>query len=161
MKQLRLDWMFGLDLDDVVKIDALSYGEVWTAQDFRKRLTKMPPDVGMVIRDLDNKVICYVVYRLERAQMIITRLGVDPCHRRRGFGRALIEGLMVKLARGKRSRLVVHLSELALGCQKWLKACGFQVVNIYHGEGDQGEDVYRFVRGLAVLTAQQESEVSA
>jgi [ribosomal protein S18]-alanine N-acetyltransferase len=92
------------DVGDVSAIERAVFSDPWSAHDFRECVASAAP---FLVAEEHGTVAGYVVAHFGADEGEILNLGVATAHRRRGLGRALVEGVVKLLAdRGVR---VVYL----------------------------------------------------
>lgn len=138
-------WMIRRDLARVVAIEAASSGAPWGEADFVAAL-KQRNCIAMVA-EVGEEVVGFMVYELHPGEIRLVKAAVDPDRRRLGIGRRLMDRLAGKLGNGRRRCLSASVRETDLAAQLFLRACGWQAVDILRGAcDDTGEDAYRMVK---------------
>jgi len=149
--KLNIRWMTGRDMEWAAALERASFEFPWAAVDF-VRFLRGRSSIGMVAERGDH--LCgYMVYELEKTQIVLATLAVDPYWRRCGVGRAMIERLQNKLNAKRRQRLVAVVTESNVRAQLWLRALGFccrWIIRQPYCETD--EDGYEFVYDARNLT---------
>ncbi len=143
-------WMARRHMEAVVRIEAASFAAPWSEQDFCSILHRRNA-IGKVAEH-HGAIIGYMVYLLLDEAIEVVNLAVDPPFRRQGFGRNMLRKLAGSLCAGRRTRLVVPVSEYSLPAQLWLRACGLraqQIIRNFYGGDDRDEDAYLFVGRLS------------
>lgn len=123
---IRIRWMIRRDLAEVLAIDAhnpIPWGEERFIDVLRQRNV-----IGMVIiespyamqEDLGS-VRGFFIYGWRKQTMQLLNIGIDPTHRRKGLGTAIVDKLKSKLSERK---LIVDVPETDLAMQLFLKANG-------------------------------------
>jgi ribosomal-protein-alanine N-acetyltransferase len=128
------------DLAEVVAIDALSYEEPWSAEDFNKELARRN-QMGTVAEHGD-RVVAYMLHELKLTSLIVHRLAVHPGWRRMGIASQMLRRLTAKLTPEHRRKVVVDVHETAVAAQLCLRGCWFLATDILRGRDG---DVYRMV----------------
>lgn len=136
-------WMIRRDMPDVMAIEQASHAFPWSEERIVKTLRGRNA-IGMVAV-IGECAQGFMIYELNRTCITLLDLAVEPAWRQRGIGTALINKLKDKLARGRRSQLVVSVRESNLGAQLFLKACGLKAAIVIRADyEDTGEDSYVF-----------------
>jgi len=141
---MHLRWLIRHDMPRVLAIERAAFEFPWTAQEFVRHLRQRNM-IGMVA-ELDHRVAGYMLYELERQQIRLVNLAVDPTAQRRGFGTALVAHLLKKLSPGRRPRLVTAVRETNLPAQQFFRACGLRAIGVWRScyADVPGEDAYVF-----------------
>ncbi|HYL54001.1 MAG TPA: ribosomal protein S18-alanine N-acetyltransferase [Gemmatimonadales bacterium] len=110
------------DVDDVSAIERAVFSDPWSAHDFGEC---MASDVLFLVAEEHGTVVGYVVAHAAADEGEILNLGVASAHRRRGLGRALIQGVVALL--GKRGVRLVYLEvrESNAGARRLYQSLGF------------------------------------
>ena len=75
----------------------------------------------------DEEIAGYMIYSLHKEFLVLERLIVDPKHRKKGFGKQMIEKLIGKLSHHRRIYIEANFYEEYLEVGAFLKKCGFVV----------------------------------
>src|ERR1700758_4970345 len=110
------------DVDDVGAIERAVFSDPWSAHDFGECVAS---GALFLVAEEHGTVVGYVVAHDAADEGEILNLGVAPAHRRRGLGRALIQGVVALL--GKRGVRVVYLEvrESNAGARRLYQSLGF------------------------------------
>lgn len=123
---VQIRWMIRADMPQVVPISTESFDEPWSHEDFVSYL-RIQSVIGMVATSRETgDVLGYMVYQLCDNRISLWRVAVKPDYRRRGIGRQMIDKLISKLQRHKRSKLTHLVPESNLQAQLFLKALGLR-----------------------------------
>ena len=91
------------DIDNALDIESDSFSVPWDRASFERELSEENAHC-LVIRKRrpkePDRVIAYLCFRLNRLQVYITNLAVDPAYRRRGVATFLL-GYSLGLAKGR------------------------------------------------------------
>lgn len=137
-----LRWMIRRDIPAVLAIEQASFTPHWDEEDFIHCL-RQRNCIGMVA-EVREQVAGYMIYELHKNRLHVLNFAVDPPHRRRGVGRAMIQKLFNKLSPLRRTSIVLDVRETNLEAQKFYRACGFLATAVLRGHYiDTGEDAYR------------------
>lgn len=138
-------WMIKSDLDTVVFIEQQSFQFAWTREEFLRAL-RQRNTIGMVVEDKDT-VVGFMVYSLVDNSIKLENIAVAKHHRRKGYGRAMIEKLIWKLNPERRNRISLLVRETNLDAQLFLRSCGFRCIGMYEGAyDDTDEPGYCFIK---------------
>lgn len=129
-EKTHIRWMIRADLPEVFAIERFSFEHPWTADDFMRCLRKRYC-IGFVAEWLiPRRVVGYMIYELNKRNLFLLNLAVDPSARGCGVGRAMVDKLLSKLSPSKRTELRVAVSEENLNAQLFFRACGFRCVGV-------------------------------
>lgn len=141
---VHIRWMIRRDMPEVLAIETASFEFPWTEEDF-VRCLRQRNCIGMVA-ELDERVVGFMVYELNKSHLHVLNFAVHPDYRRRGIGRRMIDKLASKLSAQGRTRLILEVRETNLGAQLFFRAMGFRAVCVLHDfYEDTSEDAYRMV----------------
>jgi ribosomal-protein-alanine N-acetyltransferase len=142
----NIRWFIKRDMPEVLEIEQSLGEQAWCEEDILHHL-RQRDTIGMVY-DLGDRLLGYMLYRLAKHSIELVRLVIHPGYRKVGVGANLIQRLVSKLSRHKRTFLGVNVSEQDLAAQLFLKACGLLAVRVIPTEDGA---VYRFVYMLPQL----------
>jgi ribosomal protein S18 acetylase RimI-like enzyme len=108
----------GETLAAIIRIEVASFPEPFTLSQLRHYLTRG----GVVLRvyrypKIDGEIVGYSLHRERLASLYLARLAVDPVHRRRGIGTAMLQPLLTDY----RGCVCTTVCETNLGGQLFLK----------------------------------------
>lgn len=133
---LHIRWMIRRDMEEVLAIEAGSYLDPWSEQDFLAALRGRNV-IGMVCeaKREDGPVFGFMVYALHKRHIHILDMAVGPAYRRRGIGAAMVAKLKEKTLFKNRKRPVLCLEcrETNLGALLFWKAQGFIATDVLRG----------------------------
>jgi ribosomal-protein-alanine N-acetyltransferase len=123
------------DIDAVVEIEKLSYGEPWSRRQFRAALEGDANQRVLVLRHAGEggRIVATLVLQVVVDELHVHNVAVDPAHRGRGLGRRLLElGLAYGARRGTRLTFleVRRSNEVAL---RLYASLGFDQVGVRRG----------------------------
>ncbi|AMV24618.1 putative acetyltransferase [Gemmata sp. SH-PL17] len=127
-----LRWGCRLDLPRVVEIAASSFESPWDHRDFMTALKRR--DCVLMVAEVGDVIVGYMVYVLHRDRIEIVTLGVAPEYRGRGIGRQLVEKAGDKAYYLSGKRVASTVRESLTGGLMFLRACGFRAVEVLRGE---------------------------
>lgn len=132
IESIRIRSMELSDLEEVRRIDRLSFSLPWPESAYRHELLENPASMHWVaeITDLngDSKVVGMVVVWLILDEAHIATLAVHPAYRRAGIGtRLLKQALIEAVNRGARSAMLEVRANNAIA-QSMYQRFGFEVV---------------------------------
>lgn len=136
-----IQWMIRRMLPDVLLLEKSCFEFAWTEEDFLSIL-RQRHCTGMVAQHR-NKVVGYMVYKLEREKLRVLNFAVCPSIRRAGVGTQMVSKLIGKLSQQCRRHIVLHVRETNLGAQLFFQSLGFLATGVLrdHYE-DSAEDAY-------------------
>lgn len=149
----HLRWITRADMPAVLDIERRSFADPSTEDDFFIVLRKRNC-IGMLVelrgRLLDpSKTVAFMIYELRKTAIHVLRFAVDPEFRRRGIGRAMVAMLVGKLHEQRRTRIVLEVSAMNTGAQRFFRAVGFRATGVLKAfYGDPPRDSYRMVYRL-------------
>lgn len=136
-------YMTTCDLPHVARIEALSYADPWTEDDFALAARERNVVCYVAERPGDAQPIGYAVICFERGAIRMLNLAVDPGNRRRGVGEAMVNRLVGLLKSHKKTDLVLNVSDENLAAHLFLKQVGFVAEGVRRG-GPGEADQYLF-----------------
>lgn len=133
------------DRAEVMRIEAASFPNAWTARDLERFLAR--PHASGHVLERAGKLVGFFVLERTRDRVHIANLAVDPDARRSGVGTlALLAIDNIAWAYGLR-RIELEVRETNLAAQLLYRSGGYRAVQILRAHyGD--EDGYRMVRIL-------------
>jgi len=151
----HIRWVTRPDLPQLVALEQRCFSAAqsrWGAEQFRRAFAH-PRGLGKVVSDVDERILGYLVYRLDRRRFWVLNLAVDPAARRRGIGTRLVQTLTERLS-ARRPRLEVAVWERNLAAQLFFRAAGLRCVktarSYFTSDSGQEEDAYVFRRELSL-----------
>ncbi len=138
---VHIRWMIRRDMPSVIDIEGGSFEFPWSEEEFIRAL-RQRNCIGMVA-ELNEIVVGFMVYELHKNRLHILNFAVHRDYRRNGVGKAMIEKLVGKLSRQRRSRILLEVRETNLQAQLFFREVGFQAVSVlrdYYEDTD--EDAY-------------------
>lgn len=151
--KVHLRWIINRDIPEVLAIEALSWPDPWTEEDFIACLRQRNM-IGQVA-EVGERIVGYIVYEIYVSRMHLLNMAVDPQYRRRGVGQQMVDKLTSKLALNRRTRITADVPETALDACLFLKAHGFQAVRVMR-DFFENEDGLRFVFRVAAEASSEE-----
>ncbi len=156
--RLHQRWLIRRDFPEVLSIEAACLAPRWTEDDLL-RMLRHRNTIGMVCEDttrsagrttLDNPIVGYMVYSLNRYSLEVLHLAVAPAYRRRGVGRAMAAKVAGKLSPDRRILAETVVRESNLSAALFWRACGWQATGVLYGRfrdggpDGAGEDGWHF-----------------
>jgi len=141
----QMRWIIRRDSDRVREIENATGGR-WRSNDLATCL-RYRDSIGLVYED-NYFIKGFMVYRLSKKSISITKLVVDTEFQRKGVGSEMINKLKEKLSKQMRTSLFVEVSETDIVAQIFLAKNGFKIVDRYQDIWDDGE-IYKFEYCLA------------
>ncbi|MCS7017245.1 MAG: ribosomal protein S18-alanine N-acetyltransferase [Gemmatales bacterium] len=156
---VQIRWMIKRDMPEVLAIEQASFDTPWTEEDFLNAL-RQRNCIGMVA-ETHEQLVGFIVYELQKSQMVMLNLAVHPQFRRRGIGRQLVERLISKLTQQRRDKITLEVRERNLPAQLFFKALGFHAVRVLREYyPDTGEDAYVMQYHLPEPSSQEQSRAA-
>lgn len=128
-------WGIARDVPEVLTIEAASPLTQWSHADFMNALRRR--DTIMLVCDTGDRVTGFTVYQLHDSHLELLNFGVHPEHRRKGYGRALVDRIKYKVCSHKRTRVIADVWEGETASHLFARAMRFRATGV---EGD----CYRF-----------------
>jgi ribosomal-protein-alanine N-acetyltransferase len=150
------------DLADVVRIERASFGpEAYSVMTFLAHVFRDRKGL-FVAEDDDGRAVGYVLVRIGLRWLGvrrggITSIAVDPSHRRRGFGRALMAAALAHLKSNGVDEADLEVNVVNRAAQSLYGASGFvqsRLLPDYYGAGGDG---LKMVLDLRRSTAVEQS----
>lgn len=142
-------WMIRRDMPSVLKIEAESFENPWSEEEFIRCLRQRNV-IGMVAEAVvSSKGHCgsvlagYMIYELHANRLHLLNFAVDPLCRRAGVGTAMIDKIKSKLTPDRRNRLMLEVRESNLIAQLFFKSQGLWATSVLRNYyEDSSEDAY-------------------
>jgi ribosomal-protein-alanine N-acetyltransferase len=132
----------GRDYDLLTAIDAHSFEEYWTKDDFKREIKKQ--SVVCRLAEDAGATRGFVLYELYLHRIHIIRIGVHPKYRKQGIGSALLADVAGRLSED-RNLLAAEVRESNLPLQLFLSSEGYNAVEVMRNYyADTGEDCFVF-----------------
>lgn len=150
MTTVHTRWMIRRDFQEVLEIEASSFGTPWTEDDFLRCL-KQRNCIGMVAETAD-RVLGFMVYELHKSRINIANFAVHPAFRRQSIGRQMIAKLEGKLSFNRRNAMTVTVNESNLDALLFFKRLGFLATDVLRGHFDEEDGIaMRFTLASRVI----------
>lgn len=124
---IHIRWMIRRDMAEVLDIDGRCFGragrlsrEEWAA------LLRHKHTIGMVVES-DDRVVGWMVYRIDKQSLELLRLAVHPEETRLGHGRKMVDKLADRLQRTQRKFLAACVPADSLDACRFLSRMGFRM----------------------------------
>ena len=146
-RDLRMRWLIRRDLPSVCDIDENIYGdECWKRKDFVQTLSQKTT-IGMTCEYKDQN-LGYIIYTLNKDNIKIVRLCVDPLYMGEGIGTFMLKRMIEKIdTSSKRNRLTIDIDETNVIAQLFLRKCGLKADKIIRN-GYNENDNYQFIYNI-------------
>ncbi len=150
-------------LDQVVALDALCFGKLWSRDLYERELESDRSDLMAVI--YDNQLLAYACVWCILEEAHITILAVDPVYQRRGLGRLLLWGLMECAIARKLERSTLEVKPSNIGAIDLYQSYGFTEAGRRPKYYDDGSDALILWRSklqhpeFKVLQQQQQRKI--
>lgn len=142
-------------LEDEADLSRLDFATTWTFSTIRAVPTQPRPFLGkdtspgdVLVAEDDGVVAGYLrlthptPFPSSRHVLLVSGIGVDPAHTRRGIGRALVEAAIAEARTRGMRRLTLHVLGPNAAARALYESCGFVVEGVQHGEFHlEGQDV--------------------
>ncbi len=138
---VHIRWFIARDLPEALAIEATSFAQPWTEQDFRDTF-RQRQCVGMVT-EVGKFVTGYFVYELHKHKLHLLNMAVAPIWRGQGIAAQMIFKLKSKLSIHLRTHITADIRETNLTAQLFFRGQGFRAAAILRGFHANGEDAYR------------------
>lgn len=112
------------DIDGIVAVENASFSQPWSRQSLLDELTNK---LAYYLVAADGKRVAgYVGAWFISGEGHITNIAVDPAYRRRGIGRALLEGLQAECKRREGTLLTLEVRVSNTPALKLYRSFGFE-----------------------------------
>lgn len=133
------------DVHELAMLERWCHEPAWSAKQLADFYTFRTPSI--VLGECDERPIAYAIFESSSTKVCLYRLGVDPIYRRQGYGRQLLESIILGFGQtAVPPRLVIDVRESNFVGQLFLRACGIPCVaikpDVFVGPP---EPAYRFV----------------
>ena len=122
-------WLIRPDIDDMLEIEhaCFQWQDRWTEEMFLA-LLRQRNHIGVIITNggEQDRVVGFMVYRLERDRYELLRFAVHKDHQRMGYGRLMMGRMAGRLSDQLRTHVGVDVPEHNVGTQLFLSRCGFK-----------------------------------
>lgn len=140
---VHIRWMIRRDMEQILATELKAFDVPWTEEAFIQCL-RQRNCIGMVA-EINETVVGYMVYLLNKKSLEILNFGVDPLLSRNGIGTAMVDKLKGKLSVDRRDSLLLHIRETNLPAQLFFKSQGFMATGVFKNHwNESNEDAYRF-----------------
>lgn len=140
---MHVRWMIRRDMNEVLDIDRDCFHSPWGEDGFIKML-RQRNIIGMIV-ELDEKVVGFMVYQLNKRSLHIHRFAASP--KGEGTGSEMVNKLKGKLNQQRRNKITVDVPERMLGALNFFKRHDFIATGI-SGAWDSDEDYIHMVYEL-------------
>jgi len=127
------------DLGDIIEIERASFTFPWSKSFFLQELRVA--SARSILAVVDGKPVGYIIYWIVSGEIDIHNLAVHPDFRRRGLGRALLDGVTSEARRQGLTRVTLEVRKSNEPAQKLYHSMGFVARGLRKGYySDDGED---------------------
>ena len=138
---VHIRWMIRRDMPEVLGIEDQSFEFPWCEEDFIRCL-RQRNCIGMVAEH-DERVVGFMIYELHKSRLHVLNFAVHPDFRKRGVGVQMIDKLIGKLSRQRRTRILLEVRETNLEAQLFFREAGFRAISVLRDfYDDTTEDAY-------------------
>jgi ribosomal-protein-alanine N-acetyltransferase len=147
--------MIRRDMEEVLQIEQVSFEFPWREEDF-VRCLRQRNCIGMVAEQ-GERVVGFMIYELHKTRLHILNFAVAEDVRRWRIGTQMVDKLVNKLSRERRTRITLEVRETNLPAQLFFRENGFRAVSVLRDfYDDSPEDAY-----LMEYRFQHEDDVAA
>ncbi len=133
--------MDGMDLEDILEIERLSFISPWTKGMFEDTLDS--PVAKNFVLEKDKRVIGYIMLYSVEDEAHIMNIAIHPAHRRKGFGVYLVQHIIEECSKDGITDFFLEVREGNTGAQGLYRTLGFSVIGKRKGYyRESGEDAY-------------------
>lgn len=138
---VHIRWMIRRDMPEVLHIEGTSFEFPWTEEDFIRCL-RQRNCIG-VVAEVGDSVVGFMIYELHKTRLHILNLCVHPAYRRRRVGSQMVDKLIGKLSRQRRTRVMLEVRETNLPAQLFFRNLQFRATSVLRDfYEDTTEDAY-------------------
>ena len=142
--KVHIRWMIRRDMPEVLDIEQASFEFPWLEEDFIRCL-RQRNCIGMVA-EYDERVVGFMIYELHKKNLRVLNFAVVPDLFRRGIGSQMVDKLVDKLSKQRRSQIILEVRETNFAAQMFFKAKGFKAESVLRDYYDDfSEDAYLMV----------------
>ena len=131
-------------MPQVLEVENACFEFPWNEEDFIRCL-RQRNCMGKVVES-DDRIVGCMIYQLFKNRIELINFAVHPSYQAKGAGRCMVEKLVGKLSRERRSRILVAVRESNLGAQMFFSSVGFLATEVipsgYYDDTD--EEAYLF-----------------
>jgi ribosomal-protein-alanine N-acetyltransferase len=138
----HIRWIIKADLPAVTRIETAAQERPLLTEELETML-RQRNCIGLVVQE-DERILAYCVYALEKDEIELLVLAVDPKRQRQGIGRMLMERLKHKLSQQGRKRLTCVCRDTEDVAHYFLKASGMRATEVVRSLYLDGSDGYCF-----------------
>lgn len=121
-------WLIRRDMPEVLAIENASFAAPWTHERLVKSLQQRDC-IGMVA-EYGDRIVSYMVYKLNKKDLVITNFAVDPEYRKTGLGRMMMKKMVENISKQRRERIVILLPDECAGTRAFFMKCGRGITRI-------------------------------
>jgi len=126
-------FVFVKHIDQVLKIEMLSFERPWISEEFRYFSEQKNTNTEVVI--FNSEVVGYILWEnLSRTSTLrIVNFAVDPRYRCQGIGKLLLKKLTDKIARELHREILLEVRETNVEAQNYFFKRGFRAISNLRG----------------------------
>ena len=145
----QIRWIIRRDMAAILQIEQASFEFCWTEEDFLHCL-RQRNCIG-VVAEYNGCIVGFMVYELYKSRLHLINFAVHPAYRRKSVGAQMIERLVNRLRKQRRSAITLEVRETNLDAQYFFVAEGFRALGVLRNHyEDSCEDAYAMVYNLEV-----------
>lgn len=134
-------WMLKRHLAEVMRIEQASFEFCWEEDDFCNCLRQQ--HVTGRISEFQETVRGFVIYENQKTSLHILNFAVHPSFRRQSVGRQMVEMLIERIRKARRTSITLEVRESNLRAQLFFQRLGFIATKVLRGHyEDTVEDAY-------------------
>lgn len=119
-------YMNRADLKQILAIEEDSFDYPWDQDDFLVAI--QDSNISCHVLELNEKIIAYYTYSLQKTKIEITNIAVDRPYRRKGVARQIVENITDRLDLFDLKYVSITVAEHNLQAQLFFKKCGFKYI---------------------------------
>lgn len=120
------------DFDQILSIENESFPNPWNIDDFKS--LQISKTAFCSVLECDDEIRGYIVYEKNGTQITISNIAVSKIYRKCGYGRALMNVVLLNLNKKNCNLVYLYVIETNVGAQLFLQKCGFiakKIINNY------------------------------
>lgn len=149
LKDLEILSMTLDELEDILKIEKLSYSSPWPRSQFEKELKNQFSNKFVAKTDQDGRktVAAYIIFWVVAGEAHILNIAVHPDFRRKGIAKSLLVFALERLDEIGTREVFLEVRCSNIAARRLYEKFGFREIGIRRGYyGDNGEDAVVMAR---------------